>query len=243
MELDGRAAIVTGAGTGLGEVYAKALAREGARVAVVDRNGAAAASVAAQISAEGGHAEAITCDVSRDADVEAMANRVAAAFGRLDVLVNNAGLARGRWSLCIDLTSAEWHEILAVNTVGPVICARACRALMAASGGGAIVNQSSMSAYGTRGAYGASKLALNSVTATLAHELAGDGIRVNAIAPGMMSGRVPQERIDSVFAMQALKRMGTPEDLVGTLLFLCSARSSFITGQTILVDGGAVIRP
>jgi len=143
-----------------------------------------------------------------------------------------------------DLGAKEWMRVLEVNVVGPLICARACRASMVARGGGVIINQSSQAAYTTgAGPYGVSKLALNSVTVTLAIEYADDGIRVNGIAPGSVSGRLASDAmVQQIVQGQLIKRRGSPDDLLGTLLFLCSDHSAFITGQTILVDGGTVVR-
>jgi NAD(P)-dependent dehydrogenase (short-subunit alcohol dehydrogenase family) len=243
-ELAGRTAIVTGAGGagvgGLGVVYARALAEQGAAVVVSDIDGDAARRVADELVAAGHRAIGVGADVANEADVIAMAAAATDAFGGIDILVNNAGLARGKWSEGLALSAEDWMTILAVNTLAPLLCARACRASMVARGGGVIVNQTSMAAYGEYGAYSVTKLALVGITNVLSAELGGDGIRVNAIAPGVMTGKIPAELLQSQLALQKLNRRGTPEDLVGALLFLCSDRSSFITGQTILVDGGAI---
>ena len=241
--LKGKSAIVTGGGTGLGLVYAKALAREGALVTVADIDGDSANRAARALTDAGAAAIGVAVDVADDAAVQAMVDAAREAFGRVDILVNNAGLARGKWSLCIELESDDWLRLFAVNVVGAVACARACRPLMVAQGGGVIVNQSSMAAYSVLNtAYGVSKLALSGLTVALATELAADGVRVNGIAPGMMSGRVPDDVVAHTVARQLIARRGEGDDLVGALIFLCSDASSFMTGQTLIVDGGITRR-
>jgi NAD(P)-dependent dehydrogenase (short-subunit alcohol dehydrogenase family) len=159
--------------------------------------------------------------------------------------VNNAGLARGRWQDVSDLETAEWLLLFHVNVAAPARLAKAVRPHMKARGGGVIVNQSSNAAYfqpAMGHSYSISKLAISGLTVALAEEFAPDNIRVNGIAPGMMTGRVPQDIIDMVLGQQTLKRRGKAEDLVGGLLYLCSDASSFMTGQTLIIDGGAARR-
>jgi 3-oxoacyl-[acyl-carrier protein] reductase len=248
VEFEGKSAIVTGSGNGLGAVYAGALAAEGAAVVVADIDGDAARRVANELTDAGHTAVGVEVDTSDDDAVARMVQTAETVFGGPDILVNNAGWRPAPAGHHYDdfpseLTSKEWLRILAVNVVGPMICAKACRRLMAARGGGVIVNQSSNAAYTTgAGPYGVSKLAVNGLTMTLAEEYAPDGIRVNGIAPGVMTGRGESSVIDAAIANQVIRRRGTPGDLVGTLLFLCSDRSAFITGQTILVDGGQARR-
>jgi NAD(P)-dependent dehydrogenase (short-subunit alcohol dehydrogenase family) len=242
VELGGKVAIVTGAGGagvgGLGVTYAHALAEEGAAVVVADIDGAAAARVADDLGRDRARAIGVACDVTVDDDIEAMVRAASDAFGGVDILVNNAGLARGKWNEGATLGTDDWMHILAVNTVAPIACARACRPVMRARGGGVIVNQSSSGAYMEAGAYTVSKAALNAVTRVLAAEFADDGIRVNGLAPGMMTAQLPPEMIDAMLARQTVRRPGRPDDLIGALLFLCSERSAFVNGQTLLVDGG-----
>jgi NAD(P)-dependent dehydrogenase (short-subunit alcohol dehydrogenase family) len=242
VELDGKAAIVTGAGGagvgGLGVVYARALAAAGAAVLVADIDGDSAARVAADITNAGGTATSVRCDVSQEEDVDEMVAAASRELGGVDILVNNAGLARGRWNEMSTLPVSDWLHILAVNTVAPITCARACRPYMRARGGGVIVNQSSSGAHVEAGAYTVSKYALEKITQLLATEFADDGIRVNAIAPGMMTAQLPEDMVAAMLAKQTVRRQGAPEDLVGGLLYLCSDVSSFMNGQTLRIDGG-----
>jgi len=244
MELVGKVAIVTGAGGagvgGLGVVYAQALAEAGAAVVVSDVDGEAAERVASDLVTRGYHAIGVQADVSVEPDVISMVAAGEAAFGGIDILVNNAGLARGKWSEGLALSAEDWMTIMAVNTLAPLLCTRACRASMVARGGGVVVNQTSMAAYMEAGAYSVTKLALVGMTRVLSAELGSDNIRVNAIAPGVMTAQIPQDLLEVQLAMQKIARQGTPQDLVGALLFLCSERSSFMTGQTLLIDGGAI---
>ncbi|MDE0236412.1 MAG: SDR family oxidoreductase [bacterium] len=242
MRLEGKVAIVTGAGGagvgGLGVVYARALASEGAAVVVSDIDGEAAVRTAESIASTGAQALGVRCDVTSDEDINAMVKTADDAFGGVDILVNNAGLARGKWSEALILSADEWMEILAVNTVAPIMCAKACAESMRSRGGGVVVNQSSNGALIDAGAYTVSKLALNGVTKVLADEFSSDNIRVNGIAPGVMTAKLPEEQVRRLLARQTVRRPGHPEDLVGLLLYLCSEESSFMNGQTVVIDGG-----
>jgi 3-oxoacyl-[acyl-carrier protein] reductase len=253
---EGKVVVITGGGAGIGRTYAHRFAVEGAKVVIADLDEVAARRVVDEVAVEGAHGLAQAMDVT-DADAAAaMAARTVADLGGIDVLVNNAGVHLDHAQLPFTLDAVpKWRAVLDVNVIGALICAAACRPAMAARGGGAIVNMSSMAAYGGSGAYGVSKLALNSLTVSLAAELAADGIRVNGIAPGLVdseaavewwsdASRAGMEGIDQMLiGQQMIKRQGTMDDLADMCLFLCSDAASFVTGQTILVDGGHTKKP
>ncbi|MBO2463059.1 SDR family oxidoreductase [Actinomadura violacea] len=243
MRFEGKVAIVTGAAQGIGEAYARGLAAEGASVVVadVDERGQAVADDVKGLF--------VKTDVSDPASTEAMAAAAVERFGGIDHLVNNAAIF-GTMKLDF-LFTVDWDyykKFMAVNMDGALLCARACQPHMQARGGGSIVNQSSTAAWQYSGFYGLAKVAINGLTQQLAHELGSMGIRVNAIAPGptdteanrkVVPGNMSQKIVDQ---KMALKRMGTPEDMVGACLFLLSDDAAWITGQILNVDGGEVFR-
>jgi NAD(P)-dependent dehydrogenase (short-subunit alcohol dehydrogenase family) len=253
---DDKVVVITGGGAGIGRTYAHRFAAEAAAVVIVDLDEIAARRVVDEVIAEGGRGVAFGMDVT-DADAApAMVEHAVAELGGVDHLVNNAGVHLDHAQLPFTLDAVDrWRTVLDVNVIGALICAAACRPAMAARGGGAIVNMSSMAAYGGTGAYGVSKLALNSLTVSLAAEFASDGIRVNGIAPGLVdseaavewwndASRAGMEAIDQMLiGQQMIKRQGSMHDLADMCLFLCSEEASFVTAQTILVDGGFTKRP
>ena len=238
--------VVTGAGNGIGRAYATAFAAEGAAVVVadIDDEGVAATVASIERLSLGVH-----CDVSDETEVASMMRATIDHFGGVDVVVNNAGLHLGRYSETTTLPASDWRRILDVNVIGAMLCTREARASMAQRGGGVVVNQSSMAAYlSAGGAYGVSKLALNALTMSLAAELGPEGTRVVGIAPGMIGSPAVLAHLapghqELVTRGQLIKRFGEVGDLVGMVLFLCSAEASFITGQTFMVDGGFLPRP
>ena len=244
----GRVGIVTGSGGGIGQAYAEALAEAGASVVVADITEDRAAEVAAGIVARGGKALSVRVDVADPDSAAAMVDRTVEEFGGLDYLVNNAAIF-GDMQLDLLLT-VDWeylNRFLSVNMLGALNCVRACWPALQARGGGAIVNQSSTAAYLYAGFYGLAKAGVNSLTQQLAHELGGQHIRVNAIAPGPIDTEasrtvVPDAFMQPILAGLALKRQGQPSDLTGMCLFLLSDEASWITGHVFNVDGGQVFR-
>jgi 3-oxoacyl-[acyl-carrier protein] reductase len=245
----GKVAIVTGAGGGIGEAYAKGLAGQGARVVVAEIDRERGTRVAGEIGKSGGEAIALAVDIASPESTGAMAEQTVARFGGIDFLVNNAAIFGGMQPA--PLCEVDWDyytRFMSVNANGALLCARACVPHMKARGGGSIVNQSSTAAWMSAGFYGLAKLAINGLTGCLARELGPSNIRVNAIAPGptdtgALHSVVPDAFIEPMVAQLALARIGTPADHVPTLLFLLSDAASWITGQVVNVDGGQIMRP
>ncbi len=248
--LQGRVAIVTGAAQGIGARYAAALAAEGA--AVVCSDIVDAEPVAQKIRDAGGRAIAVHTDVSAPESVAQMAAAAIDAYGRIDILVNNAGLfAQLEMKPFDQIGSAEWDRVMAVNVRGPFECAKAVVPQMRQQGYGKIVNIASGTVF--KGVpmllhYVSSKGAVVAMTRALARELGDVGIRVNTLAPGLTASENTLANpawqgagSANNIASRAIKREVTPEDLCGTLVYLSSAESDFVTGQVIVVDGGSVM--
>ena len=245
--------VVTGGGAGIGRVYARSFAAEGANLVIADIDAEAAKRVVGELEAGGGHGLATVTDVTEDEEVDAMARAAVDTFGGVDILINNAGIHLDHAQLPYTREALpRWRGVMDTNVIAAVSCAAACRDAMAARGGGAIINQSSMAAYSAGGAYGVSKLALNALTVSLAAELAPQGIRVNGIAPGLVDSEAAVAWMndttrkgieETLVGGQLIKRLGRMEDLANVVLFLCSEEASFVTGQTILVDGGYTKKP
>ncbi|MER7687117.1 SDR family oxidoreductase [Streptomyces sp. NPDC097610] len=243
MRFQDKVAIVTGAGQGIGEGYARALAAEGARVVVAELNEEQGERVAKEI---GDAALFVKVDVADPASAEAMAAAVLAEFGRIDYLVNNAAIFHSMRRDGLTTVPLDYlNRFLQVNLMGALHCTRAVVPHMPE--GGAIVNQSSTAAWLGGGYYGLAKAGINSLTASLAAELGGKNIRVNGIAPGPTDtdatrSIVPKEFQEQMTNSLAIKRMGTPEDLAPAVLFLLSDEARWLTGQVVSVDGGQVVR-
>lgn len=246
--LDGRAAIVTGAGRGLGEAIAIELAARGARVLLADIDGDAAEHAATAIRDSGGEAQSATLDVADWAAVQQTVADFTARAERLDILVNNAArsVARSFW----EIDPAEWDEVMAVNLRGVVAGCRAAGAIMREAKWGRIVNLASLAGQqgGINGGahYAASKAGIVVLTKIVAAELAPYGVTVNAVAPAAVEGPVmdamPAERQEAIAAQVPVGRAGRPEEVAATVAFLASERAAFITGATIDVNGGLFMR-
>jgi NAD(P)-dependent dehydrogenase (short-subunit alcohol dehydrogenase family) len=252
--LDGKVAVVTGAGArgnSIGRAYAQGLAKAGAAVVVADLNAEGAKAVAGEITAAGGKAIGVAVDITDPAAVKATAQAAVDAFGGIDILVNNAALmVELGYQAAVDVPIDEWKRLMDVNVTGALNCCQAIVPLMRQRGGGKIVNQLSGGAFPAQSLYGVSKIALLGLTTTLARQLGREKINVNAIAPGNVmsdAGKLltPDDSpfIKLLEATVAMRVRGQPDDLVGALLLLCSDAGDWITGQTLHVDGGWVLRP
>lgn len=246
--LDGKVAIVTGAGTGIGEVAARTFAREGTKVVLVGRRELPLRVNADAITEAGGEALVIAADVSRAIDVDAVVSHAVDRFGRLDFLFNNAGI-QGRGDPIIEMEEASFDELIAINLKGPWLMTRAAlRVMIPAKQGGAIVNTSSfLSTAATIGSsgYSASKAGLDAMIRAIALEVGSHGIRINNVNPGVIDTPMLRVHGDDIVpplaARAALGRIGTPKDIADTVVWLCSDEARFITGQSLLVDGGFTI--
>jgi 3-oxoacyl-[acyl-carrier protein] reductase len=245
--LEGRVALVTGGGQGLGRAFCQALAGAGTRVAVADRNLPGAERVASEVAATGGSAAAVHVDVADEASVASAIDAAEAALGPIDVLVNGAAVfSTLRRRPFTEITVAEWDEVMAVNLRGVFLVCRAVAPRMVERGYGKIVNVSSATVWSGRPLYlhyVSSKAAVIGLTRALANELGPHGVRVNAITPGATRTEIERATMtprewEQAAERTALRRVEVPGDLVGAVLFLASPASDFITGQTLNVDGG-----
>lgn len=245
-EFAGKVVVVTGASAGLGRTQAEAFATAGATVAVLGTNPERTEASAAAIRERGGKASPFLVDVSDPGAVEATFAQIVADLGGIDILVNNAGYAYGNIYALAAIPDDTLRKVFEVNVFGVVYCTRAARASMASRGGGVIINISSLSSYLPSGAYAATKAAVNSMTMSLAAELSGDKIRVVGIAPGMMETDRAMDTLPTAYTQayrrtQLASRVGDDHDIANAALFLASDKAGFITGQTLLIDGGFLI--
>ena len=245
MRLKSKVAIVTGGGVGIGKAYAHGLAKEGAKVVVADIQDNEAKKVADEILADGGEAKAVHVDVTSVKGTQAMAQEAITAYGRIDILVNNAGLYSViQKKSFMEIDGNEWDRVMAVNVKGLWHCVKAVYPAMKRQGKGKIINVSSGTVFGTSPNflhYVSSKSAVIGFTRALAREVGGDNICVNTIMPGLTistQGVMTAERLADRRKRRAFQREQYPADLVGTVIFLASDDSDFMTGQSINVDGG-----
>jgi NAD(P)-dependent dehydrogenase (short-subunit alcohol dehydrogenase family) len=249
-DMSGKVAVITGGAGSIGVVYGRALCDAGASVVLADLNGSLAEDEAAKLKADGFPAIGVAVDVTDLSSAQSMATAATEAFGGVDILVNNAAIMTDlpRYTLT-EMPVAEWDRVFNVNLRGPLLCTQAVVESMTARGGGRIINGLSAGAFMVGGIYGVSKFALHSLTANLATELGPRHINVNAIAPGLIESEsgfasLPEDSPVRA-ALEATipgQKSGPPDDLVGTLLLLCSAAGRWITGQTYSVDGGWIMR-
>jgi len=245
-DFSGRVAVVTGAANGIGAACARLFAASGAAVALWDVDAAAAQSLAAELAAGGARAQAFACNVARSAEVGAALAGTLATFGRVDTLVSNAGIFRAADFLAID--EADWDAVIDVNLKGAFLVGQAVAREMATSGGGAIVNMSSVNgvtAIPDIASYNASKGGIDQLTRAMALALADRGVRVNAVAPGTIATELARKAVlgsadaaARIMSRTPLRRLGTPDEVAAVCAFLASDAASYMTGEVVYVDGG-----
>jgi NAD(P)-dependent dehydrogenase (short-subunit alcohol dehydrogenase family) len=248
--LAGKVAFVTGAASGIGRATALAFARQGANVVVADIDQQGNQDTVGMVQDLGGRALAVSCDVTRSEDVRAALNMTVQTFGRLDYAFNNAGAEQER-KLTVDITEEEWDRIITINLRGVFLCLKYEIPLMLQHGGGAIVNTSSgagIRVFGRGAAYAAAKHGVVGLTKDAALDYAASNIRINAICPGIIdtemmdrfTGGTPEGQA-RVIAQEPIGRMGRPEEIAATVVWLCSDAASFVTGHALVADGGQTL--
>jgi NAD(P)-dependent dehydrogenase (short-subunit alcohol dehydrogenase family) len=248
--LDGKVAFVTGAASGIGRATAVAFAREGAKVVVADIDQRGNQDTVRMVEDLGGQDFAVNCDVTRSEDVQTALTKTVERFGRLDYAFNNAG-AEQQPKPTADITEEEWDRIITINLRSVFLCLKYEIPLMLQHGGGAIVNTSSgagIRVFGRGAAYAAAKHGVVGLTKDAALDYASSNIRINAICPGIIdtemmdrfTGGTPEER-DRVIAQEPIGRMGRPDEIAATVVWLCSEAASFVTGHAMVADGGETL--
>ncbi|WP_336773639.1 SDR family NAD(P)-dependent oxidoreductase [Paenibacillus sp. MMO-58] len=239
MKFEGEVAVITGAGKGIGAALAVAYAVEGAKVAAVDRDAGLVKQTVDRIVEAGGHAIGFTVDVSRPEEIEAAFAAIDEQYGRIDVLINNAGL--GKWKSPFDLSLDEWDYVLNTNLRGTFLCSKEAGKRMRESGGGSIVNLASTRALMSEPnseAYAASKGGIVALTHALAVSLGPDRVRVNAISPGWIENGDYEALREEDHSQHPAGRVGRPDDIVRACFYLTDPENDFVTGINLIVDGG-----
>jgi NAD(P)-dependent dehydrogenase (short-subunit alcohol dehydrogenase family) len=243
-------AFITGGASGIGRATALAFARQGARIAIADIDQQGGQDTARMIGDLGGQAIAVGCDVTRSTDIQAALNQTVEAFGHLDYAFNNAG-AEQQPKPTAEITEEEWDRIIAINLRGVFLCMKYEIPLLLQYGGGAIVNTSSgagVKVFGRGAAYAAAKHAVIGLTKDAALDYAASNIRINAICPGIIDTEMmdrftggTQQGRDRVIAQEPIGRMGRPEEIAASVVWLCSEAASFVTGHALVADGGQTL--
>jgi len=243
---EGKVAVVTGGARGIGRALTEAFAREGAKVVISGRDEAALEEARGAVAAGGAEAIAVRADVSEEADANALCDRALEAFGRADILINNAGVTRD--GLLLRMKDADWEQVLGTNLTGAFHCIRAFAKPMMKQRWGRIVNVSSvvgLTGNAGQANYAASKAGLLGLTKAVAKELASRHITVNAVAPGFietaMTDALTEKVREGLMAQIPMGRLGKPGDVAGAVAFLCSEDAAYVTGQVLTVDGGMVM--
>ena len=245
MRFSGKTAVISGGAIGFGRAFAWALIGEGADVAILDIDVTLAERTAAELTERGARVIAVPCDVADEQQVDTAVGVVIEMLGGVDVLINNAGRHLTKYNQPFGVLSrSDIRGLFDVNVMGVINCTLACRDSMRDRGGGVVLNISSMAGFMNITPYGVSKLAVRGLTVAFASELSPDRIRVNAIAPGLMNTEnaladLPHALVDDIVReRQLIHRLGTMNDVVSAMLYLCSDEASFITGETLKVSGG-----